>query len=133
MFTVQQSVILVDHAARMGADLGLLRSQCSDLAGRNGVTALRRALELADPRSESAGERLTRELLHRLRITPPELQYLVQSPYGEHRLDFAGPERKVALANTTVPCRIDASRRRVGREASKTAVRRVRKLRGDRP
>jgi very-short-patch-repair endonuclease len=97
MFTVQQSVILVDHAARMGADLGLLRSQCSDLAGRNGVIALRRALELADPRSESAGESLTRELLNRLRITPPELQYLVQSPYGEHRLDFAWPERKVAL------------------------------------
>ncbi|ABK01996.1 hypothetical protein Arth_0597 [Arthrobacter sp. FB24] len=97
MFTVQQAVILVDHAARMGADLGLLRSQCSDLIGRNGVVALRRALELADPRSESAGESLTRELLHRLRITPPELQYQVRSPFGEHRLDFAWPERRVAL------------------------------------
>ncbi len=61
------------------------------------MVALRRALELADPRSESAGESLTRELLHRLRITPPELQYLVRSPLGEHRLDFAWPERKVAL------------------------------------
>ncbi|MET1020873.1 MAG: type IV toxin-antitoxin system AbiEi family antitoxin domain-containing protein, partial [Arthrobacter sp.] len=73
MFTVPQAVILVDHAARMGADLGLVRATCSSLAGRNGVVALRRALELADPRSESAGESLTRELLHRLRITPPQL------------------------------------------------------------
>lgn len=97
MFTVPQAVILVDHAARLGADLGLLRSQCSGLAGRNGVVALRRALELADPRSESAGESLTRELLHRLRIPPPELQYTVWTPIGEYRLDFAWPERRVAL------------------------------------
>lgn len=97
MFTVPQAVILMDHAARMGADLGLVRARCTDLAGRNGVVALRRALELADPRSESAGESLTRELLHRLRITPPEVQYVVRTPLGEHRLDFAWPERKVAL------------------------------------
>ena len=97
MFTVPQAVILMDHAARTGADLGLMRAQCGTLAGRNGVVALRRALELADPRSESAGESLTRELLHRLGITPPELQYVVRTPLGEHRLDFAWPERKVAL------------------------------------
>ncbi len=97
MFTVQQSVILVDHAARLGADLGMLRAQCGALAGRNGVVALRRALELVDPRSESAGESLTRELLHRLGIRPPELQYSVRTPLGEYRLDFAWPEVKVAL------------------------------------
>lgn len=97
MFTVPQAVILMDHAARRGADLGLLRARCADLEGRNGVVALRRALELADPRSESAGESLTRELLHRLKIEPPELQYVVRTPSGEHRLDFAWPQRKVAL------------------------------------
>jgi very-short-patch-repair endonuclease len=97
MFSVRQAVILVDHACRMGADLAQLRSQCSTLTGRNGVVALRRALELADPRSESAGESLTRELLHRLKIQPPALQYVVHTPLGEHRLDFAWPERKVAL------------------------------------
>ena len=59
--------------------------------------ALRRALELADPRSESAGESLTRELLDRIGITPPQLQYVVRTPLGEHRLDLAWPERKVAL------------------------------------
>ena len=94
---MQQAVILVDHAARLGADLVLLRATCAALAGRNGVVALRRALELVDPRSESAGESLTRELLDRLGIEPPELQYVVRTPLGEHRLDFAWPERKVAL------------------------------------
>lgn len=97
MFSVQQSVILVDHAARLGADMDLLRSICAGLAGRNGVLALRRALQLADPRAESAGESLTRELLDRLGIEPPELQYVVRTPLGEHRMDFAWPELRVAL------------------------------------
>ncbi|MBT2549228.1 type IV toxin-antitoxin system AbiEi family antitoxin domain-containing protein [Arthrobacter sp. ISL-65] len=97
MFSVSQSLILVDHAARAGADLPLLRDYCTALAGRNGVVALRRALELVDPRAESAGESLTRELIHRLRIPPPEPQYVVRTSLGEHRLDFAWPGRKVAL------------------------------------
>lgn len=97
MFTVPQAVILIDHAARLGADLGMIRARCCAMAGRNGVVALRRALELVDPRSESAGESLTRELLHRLGIRPPELQYSVMTPLGEYRMDFAWPEVKVAL------------------------------------
>jgi very-short-patch-repair endonuclease len=97
MFNVRQSLILVDHAGRLGADLSWIRAQCSGLAGRNGVVALRRALELVDVRSESAGESLTRELLHRLKIEPPELQYPVRTPAGEHRLDFAWPAKRVAL------------------------------------
>ncbi|MFE5836275.1 type IV toxin-antitoxin system AbiEi family antitoxin domain-containing protein [Arthrobacter sp. NPDC056493] len=97
MFNVRQSVILMDHAARLGADLHLLRDYCTASAGRNGVMALRRALELVDARSESAGESLTRELIHRLRIPAPELQYVVRTPLGEHRLDFAWPVQRVAL------------------------------------
>ena len=97
MFNLQQSLILVDHACRLGADLEVLRSRCRELAGRNGVVALRGALELADPRSESPGESLTRELLHRLGIEPPEPQYVVHTKLGEHRLDFAWRKRKVAL------------------------------------
>jgi very-short-patch-repair endonuclease len=97
MFNLRQSVILIDHACRLGADLGVLRTYCAELAGRNGVVALRGAVELADPRSESPGESLTRELLHRLKIEPPEPQYVVHTPLGEHRLDFAWPKKKVAL------------------------------------
>lgn len=97
MFNVRQALVLVDHAARLGADVALLRDYCTALGGRNGVVALRRALELMDARSESAGESLTRELIHRLRIPPPELQHVVRTPLGEHRLDFAWPRQKVAL------------------------------------
>lgn len=97
MFNVRQSLILVDHACSMGADLSVLRSRCAALAGRNGVVAFRKALELADPRSESPGESLTRELLHRLKVEPAEPQYVVHTAVGEHRLDFAWPTRKVAL------------------------------------
>lgn len=97
MFSLKQSLILVDHACRLGADLDQLRNRCAKLAGRNGVIALRRALELADPRSESAGESLTRELLVRLNIEPAVPQFEVRTPAGRHRLDFAWPKRKVAL------------------------------------
>lgn len=97
MFNVRQAVILVDHAARLGADVPLLRERCAALAGRNGAVALRTALELVDPRSESAGESLTRELIHRLKLPTPELQFSVYTASGPYRLDFAWPARKVAL------------------------------------
>lgn len=97
MFNVRQSLVLVDHACRKGADLAELRHRCAELTGRNGVTALRRALDLADPRSESAGESLTRELLVRLKLELPVPQFEVRTPIGRHRLDFAWPNRKVAL------------------------------------
>ncbi len=97
IFNSRQSLILMDHACRLGVDMSLLRDRCDALAGRNGVGSLRRALELADARSESAGESLTRELLFRLKIEPPVMQHVVHTPAGEHRLDFAWPARKVAL------------------------------------
>lgn len=97
MFNVRQALILVDHAAHLGADLAGLRRRCADLSGRNGVVSLRRALELADPNCESAGESLTRELLFRLNIEPPVSQLEVNTPEGRHRMDFAWPKRKVAL------------------------------------
>jgi very-short-patch-repair endonuclease len=97
MFNVRQSVILLDHAARLGVNLPFLREQCTALAGRNGVVALRRAIELVDPLSESAGESLARELIYRLRLPAPELQYVVRTAFGLHRLDFAWPTQKVAL------------------------------------
>ncbi|MEE2522549.1 type IV toxin-antitoxin system AbiEi family antitoxin domain-containing protein [Pseudarthrobacter sp. J75] len=97
MFNVRQALILVDHASHLGADLAALRRRCAALSGRNGVVALRRALELADPLCESAGESLTRELLVRLNIEAPESQFEADSPAGRHRMDFAWPKRKVAL------------------------------------
>lgn len=97
MLNYRQSLILMDHALRMGANVEKLRAMCAALAGRNGVLALRRALEDADVRSESPGETLTRELLHRLRVEPPQLQVEVWSEAGLHRLDFAWPNKLVAM------------------------------------
>lgn len=67
------------------------------LAGRSGVRALRRAIEKANGRSESPGETLTGELIHRLCVEPPELQAVAWSEEGRHRLDFAWREKKMAL------------------------------------
>jgi hypothetical protein len=97
MLNYRQSLVLMDHALRKGANAERLRTMCRALAGRNGVLSLRRALEGSDARSESPGETLSRELLHRLCIEPPELQVVVWSDEGQHRLDFAGRHRKVAL------------------------------------
>ncbi|MFJ5956767.1 hypothetical protein ACIQC5_12525 [Paenarthrobacter sp. NPDC092416] len=97
MLNYKQSLVLIDHALRMGVDAGTIQQMCTSLAGRNGVRTLRRALENADARSESPGETLTRELLQRLRIELPELQVEVSSAQGRHRLDFAWRKRKVAL------------------------------------
>lgn len=97
MFNDKQALILMDHALRLGADMEQLREACARLAGRNGVKTLRRALESADPRSESPGETLTRELLTRLKLPMPELQVEVSSREGNHRMDFAWKENKVAL------------------------------------
>lgn len=97
MLNYRQSLVLMDHALRKGADPDRIRQMSASLAGRNGVIALRRALENADPRSESPGETLTRELIHRLRIEPPEPQVVAWSAEGQHRLDFAWRTKKVAL------------------------------------
>lgn len=97
MLNFRQSLIVMDHALRLGADVGRLRQMCTSLAGRNGVKTLRRALEAADPRSESAGETLTRELLDRLNIKAPVPQLEVLTKEGQHRLDFAWKDEKIAL------------------------------------
>ncbi|UKA49154.1 hypothetical protein LFT48_17200 [Arthrobacter sp. FW305-123] len=97
MLNYRQSLILMDHALRYGVDAAKLWEKCQALAGRNGVLALRRALDNADARSESPGETLCRELLQRLRIQPPELQVEVDTVEGRHRIDMAWRAKKVAL------------------------------------
>lgn len=97
MLSYQQALVLMDHALRLGADIGLMRHMADTLAGRRGIRNLRKALDNADPRSESAGETLCRELIVRLRLPMPEAQVQVRSRAGRHRLDFAWKESKVAL------------------------------------
>jgi very-short-patch-repair endonuclease len=97
MLTYRQALIVMDHALRLGADRSLLQEMADSLGGRRGIRTFRRALATADPRSESPGETLTRELILRLKIRPPVPQVEVTSRVGRHRLDFAWKEEKVAL------------------------------------
>jgi very-short-patch-repair endonuclease len=97
MLDYRQGLVLMDHALRMGADSARLEQMCAALSGRSGVLSLRRALRNSDARSESPGETLSRELLLRLRIEPPDLQVEVRTTEGRHRLDMAWPDKKVAL------------------------------------
>jgi very-short-patch-repair endonuclease len=97
VLTYQQALVLMDHALRLGADLALMDAMAKALPGRRGIRNLRQALINADPRSESAGETLTRELLARLNLPMPEPQVEVNSRAGRYRLDFAWKDQKVAL------------------------------------
>ncbi|MDI3210535.1 type IV toxin-antitoxin system AbiEi family antitoxin domain-containing protein [Arthrobacter sp. AL12] len=97
MLHFRQALILTDHALRLGADQSALQALADSLDGRRGIRTFRRVLATADPRSESPGESLSRELILRLRIRPPVPQFEVSSRAGRHRLDFAWKEEMVAL------------------------------------
>lgn len=93
----RQALVLMDHALRLRADKALMERMADGLQGRRGIRTLQFALTHADPRSESAGETLTRELLIRLNLPLPEPQVTVDTRAGRYRLDFAWKEKKVAL------------------------------------
>lgn len=97
MLSYPKALVVMDHGLRLGADIRALADRAAVSAGKRGVRTVRKALDNADPRSESAGETLTRELLQRLRIKPPQPQFEVQSRLGRHRMDFAWEEEKLAL------------------------------------
>ncbi|MFJ5956963.1 DUF559 domain-containing protein [Paenarthrobacter sp. NPDC092416] len=97
MLSYPKALVVMDHGLRLGADFSTLSNMAAASAGKRGIRTLRKALDNADPRSESAGETLTRELMQRLRIKPPQPQFEVQSRMGRHRLDFAWEEEKLAL------------------------------------
>lgn len=92
-----KALVIVDHGLRLGANVNRLEAMARVAAGKRGIRTFRKALENADPRAESAGETLTRELIQRLRIKPPRPQVEVQSRVGLHRMDFAWEEEKLAL------------------------------------
>lgn len=99
MLSYPKALVIMDHGLRVGADISALADMAAVSSGKRGIRTLRKALDNADPRSESAGETLTRELMQRLRIRPPPQppQFEVQSRLGRHRMDFAWEEEKLAL------------------------------------
>lgn len=97
MLNYRQALIVMDHALRLGADAEVLQAMSLSLDGRRGIRTFRRVMETADRRSESPGETLSRELILRLKIKPPEPQLEVATRIGRHRLDFAWKDEKLAL------------------------------------
>ncbi|MCB4208937.1 hypothetical protein [Arthrobacter sp. UM1] len=64
---------------------------------RRGKPVARRALAFASPLSESAGESLSRAIMHELGFATPLLQHQVRGDSGRtFRVDFAWPEAGIA-------------------------------------
>lgn len=86
-----QAVVVLDHALRMGVDRTELTSIVQRSGKRAGVAVLRRALDVADRKSESVGESLSRSLFIEWSDIPiPSLQVEYREPWGEliARVDF---------------------------------------------
>jgi very-short-patch-repair endonuclease len=65
-------------------------------SGRGSARA-RAVLPVADRRAESPMESVLRWLMHAAGVPRPELQYLIRTPSGDFRADFAWPELKVLV------------------------------------
>lgn len=86
-----QAVVVLDHALRLGVDRAELESIAQRSAKTAGVAVLRRALDVADPNSESVGESLSRSLFIEWSDIPvPSLQTEYRESWGEviARVDF---------------------------------------------
>ena len=97
-----RSLPLVQAVAAGDAALARTRRDAIDRvlgeqAGRTGIGRARRAVELLDPRSESAGESYSRVVLHLAGLPRPEPQYEVFGLDGRlvGRCDFGWPECRV--------------------------------------
>jgi hypothetical protein len=91
---LRQAVVALDHGLREHLfTRETLESRHREAAGRRGACRAGRAIRLADARAESAGESLSRVVIHEARLHPPMLQ---QSFHGEKgrpaRVDFWWPE-----------------------------------------
>ncbi|SDT43231.1 Transcriptional regulator, AbiEi antitoxin, Type IV TA system [Friedmanniella luteola] len=85
-----------DAALRAGTSVEEVESVLASSAGRPGLAAARRACRSLDGRSESAGESLSRVVLHRLGLPPSGLQHEVRSADGAlvGRCDFVWEEQR---------------------------------------
>lgn len=93
----KQALIIADLALRLGASMSKLLAAADTLRKHRGIRTLRKVLRFADPRSESPGETLTRDLLRELLIEMPELQVPIVTRVGQYRADFAWVRHKVVL------------------------------------
>lgn len=95
--THRGALVIADQAAAQGLDTDVLRSWIADNPGRPGVRRLALVIARLDPAAESAGETLTRVLLHEWAVPLPVSQCWIPTAIGAHRVDFAWPDRRVVL------------------------------------
>jgi hypothetical protein len=90
------AVALGDQALRHGTPVDEIEQVLGSMLGWPGIGGARRAAALLDPRSESAGESLSRVLLVQAGLARTELQLPVVGTDGDlvGRVDFAWPEHR---------------------------------------
>lgn len=98
LLPLPEGVAAVDSALGLGVALSRLHGRAR-AAGGPGSRALRRAIALADPRSESFLESYCRALLAAAGLAPERTQHWVHAPGGRRigRVDFAWPSRRVVV------------------------------------
>ena len=77
-----EAVVVCDSALRSGATPQELVSALAVVAGRHGSPGARRAVGFADARSGSAGESLSRVVLHEVGLDPEDLQTPIRDDKG---------------------------------------------------
>jgi hypothetical protein len=91
----EQAVVAADSALRRGL---VTRSELQDAARRArrrpGVSGAQRVARFADPGAESAGESVSRVMLHDHAVPPPALQIVIRGVRGDAvaHCDFGWPE-----------------------------------------
>jgi hypothetical protein len=93
---IEQAVAAGDRALAFGLVRAVLEEHLSQMARWSGTRQARRAVTLLDPRSESAGESVSRVRLHEDGLPAPELQQDIHDEDGQFvaRVDFCWQKQR---------------------------------------
>lgn len=93
---IEQAVAAGDRALAFGLVRAVLEDHLAQMSRWPGTRQARRAVALLDPRSESAGESVSRVRLHEEGLPAPELQQAIYGQDGRFvaRVDFCWKEQR---------------------------------------
>ena len=93
---IEQAVAAGDRALAFGLVRAVLEEHLAQMARWPGIRQARRAVTLLDPRSESAGESVSRVRLHEDGLPAPELQQDIRDEDGQFvaRVDFCWQKQR---------------------------------------
>ncbi|WP_186810504.1 DUF559 domain-containing protein [Cellulosimicrobium sp. TH-20] len=94
---LERSLVVVDSALRLGADRDVVESIVEESRGKRGIVRARRALELADSRSESPGETLVRLAAVLGGLPAPRPQVPVATSRGTYVVDLAWLDARLVI------------------------------------